>query len=57
MSVDAERKYLAEIVETVSSATGQNVKGWLGPALSETFETPRFAAGPWTDLHPRLERR
>ena len=27
MSVDAERKYLAEIVETVSSATGQNVKG------------------------------
>jgi allantoinase len=42
MSVDAERKYLTETVQTVSSATGQKIKGWLGPALSETFETPRL---------------
>ena len=42
MNVDAERKYLAEVVETLSSATGHKIKGWLGPALTETFETPRL---------------
>jgi allantoinase len=42
MDVDAERKYLTEVVQTLSSATGQQIKGWLGPALSETFETPRL---------------
>jgi allantoinase len=42
MKVDDERKYLAEVVETVSIATGHKIKGWLGPALSETFETPRL---------------
>jgi allantoinase len=40
MKVDDERKYLAEVVETISAATGHTVKGWLGPALTETFETP-----------------
>lgn len=42
MSVDEERGYLKEVVETVSKATGQRVNGWLGPALTETFETPRL---------------
>jgi allantoinase len=42
MKVDEERKYLAEIVETIASATGHTIKGWLGPALTETFETPRL---------------
>jgi peptidoglycan/xylan/chitin deacetylase (PgdA/CDA1 family) len=42
MSVDDERKYLKEIVATVSKATGHRVRGWLGPALTETFETPRL---------------
>jgi allantoinase len=42
MKVDDERKYLAEVVGTISSATGQKIKGWLGPALTETFETPRL---------------
>ena len=42
MTADAERKYLAEVVQTISAATGQDIKGWLGPALSETFETPRL---------------
>jgi allantoinase len=42
MNVDAERKYLTEAVQTLSSATGHKIKGWLGPALSETFETPRL---------------
>lgn len=40
MSVDEERQYLKEVVSTISDATGQSVKGWLGPALTETFETP-----------------
>ena len=42
MTADAERKYLAEVVQTISAATGQDIKGWVGPALSETFETPRL---------------
>ena len=31
-----------KLVETLSSATGHKIKGWLGPALTETFETPRL---------------
>ncbi len=42
MDVDTERKVLKDIVETISKGTGQAVKGWLGPALTETFETPRL---------------
>jgi allantoinase len=42
MNVDDERKYLKEVVDTITSATGQPVRGWLGPALTETFETPRL---------------
>lgn len=42
LDVDSERKALKEIVETISKGTGQDVKGWLGPALTETFETPRL---------------
>jgi allantoinase len=42
MSIEQERKYLTEIVSTVSKATGHQIRGWLGPALTETFETPRL---------------
>jgi allantoinase len=42
MNVEQERIYLKEVVETISSATGQPMRGWLGPALTETFETPRL---------------
>lgn len=42
MSVEQERSYLAEVVATISDATGRQVKGWMGPALTETFETPRI---------------
>jgi allantoinase len=42
MNVEDERKYLKEVVETIATATGQQIKGWLGPALTETFETPRL---------------
>jgi allantoinase len=40
MSQEQERAYLTEVVGTISSATGRAVKGWLGPALTETWKTP-----------------
>ncbi len=42
MDVEQERIYLSEVVETISAATEQSIRGWLGPALTETFETPRL---------------
>jgi peptidoglycan/xylan/chitin deacetylase (PgdA/CDA1 family) len=42
--VDEERRILAEIVGTIERATGTRPKGWMGPGLSETFETPRLLA-------------
>lgn len=42
MGIDDERQYLKEVVNTISEATGQSIKGWLGPALTETFETPKL---------------
>jgi allantoinase len=42
MSVEDEGKYLQDVVETITKATGQTIKGWLGPALTETFETARL---------------
>ncbi|MHA6617349.1 polysaccharide deacetylase family protein [Pseudonocardia sp. DLS-67] len=39
-----ERTYLADVVETIEKATGKRPRGWLGPALSETFETPSLLA-------------
>ena len=42
ISLEDERKYLKSVVDTITSATGQSIKGWLGPALTETFETPRL---------------
>src|SRR5205823_2318362 len=42
MTLDEERQYLTSIVETISGATSQRPKGWLGPALTETFNTPEL---------------
>lgn len=39
-----ERAALAEIVETMRSATGGGPRGWLGPALTETRHTPELLA-------------
>jgi peptidoglycan/xylan/chitin deacetylase (PgdA/CDA1 family) len=44
MSVDEERAMLTDVVETIEKATGQRPRGWLGPGLTETFETPRLLA-------------
>ncbi|MEV6136287.1 polysaccharide deacetylase family protein [Nocardia sp. NPDC051990] len=44
MSVDDERAYLTDIVETIERATGRRPHGWMGPALTETFHTPELLA-------------
>jgi allantoinase len=40
MELEQERAYLTDIVNTIKKSTGKQPKGWLGPALSETFNTP-----------------
>jgi peptidoglycan/xylan/chitin deacetylase (PgdA/CDA1 family) len=42
MDEDGERSYLAEMMRLIESATGARPRGWLGPALTETFNTPRL---------------
>jgi peptidoglycan/xylan/chitin deacetylase (PgdA/CDA1 family) len=44
MDIADERTELGEMVRAIRDATGQQPKGWLGPALSETFNTPRVLA-------------
>lgn len=41
---DDERAYLTDVVETIEKAVGRRPRGWLGPALSETFQTPALLA-------------
>ena len=42
LSEDEERDYLSEVVDTLVKETGRSPKGWLGPALTETYNTPRL---------------
>lgn len=44
MSREEESKYLTEVLSTIESHTGSRPKGWIGPALTETFETPSILA-------------
>lgn len=44
MSRDEELAYLTDVVTTIEAATGRRPQGWLGPALTETFETPSLLA-------------
>lgn len=44
MSAEEERAYLTDVVQTISRSTGSPPKGWLGPALTETFNTPEILA-------------
>ncbi len=41
---DEERRVLTEMVELLASSTGKRPLGWLGPALTETFNTPDLLA-------------
>jgi len=42
MSYEEEEKYLYNVVEAIQKGTGKDPKGWLGPALTETFNTPEI---------------
>lgn len=42
MDEDEEREYLVGVLSVIETTTGQRPKGWLGPALTETFNTPRL---------------
>ncbi len=42
MTFEEEKTYLKEVIETIEKITGQKPKGWLGPALTETFNTPQI---------------
>ncbi|MFI9047378.1 polysaccharide deacetylase family protein [Streptomyces sp. NPDC053427] len=44
MTPDEERAYLADVIGTIEKATGRRPRGWLGPALTETFRTPELLA-------------
>jgi allantoinase len=41
---EAERQSLTRVVESIRAATGTEPRGWLGPAMTETFATPRLLA-------------
>lgn len=42
MDRDQERVYLEYVVNTIRESTGQQPRGWLGPALTETYNTPEL---------------
>ncbi|NIH83347.1 polysaccharide deacetylase family protein [Amycolatopsis granulosa] len=44
LEIDDEREILADIVTTIEKASGQRPKGWMGPGLTETMNTPRLLA-------------
>ncbi|MFE0149171.1 polysaccharide deacetylase family protein [Nonomuraea sp. NPDC059007] len=44
MEPEEERAFLTDVVDTIAGATGQRPKGWMGPGLTETFNTPALLA-------------
>lgn len=44
MDLDEERRVLTDVVDTIAAATGRRPRGWMGPALTETFNTPALLA-------------
>jgi allantoinase len=44
LSPEEERGVLTEIVDTIADATGRRPRGWMGPGLTETFNTPALLA-------------
>ena len=37
-----EEAFLEQVTDTIERAAGSRPKGWMGPGLTETFETPRL---------------
>jgi peptidoglycan/xylan/chitin deacetylase (PgdA/CDA1 family) len=44
MDRDDERRVLTEITDTIAEGTGHRPRGWMGPGLTETFDTPQLLA-------------
>jgi allantoinase len=44
MNEEEERAYLTGVVNTIREQTGKQPRGWLGPALTETWNTPSILA-------------
>jgi peptidoglycan/xylan/chitin deacetylase (PgdA/CDA1 family) len=44
LTEDEERKELTEIIDTITAATGSRPRGWMGPGLTETLNTPKLLA-------------
>ncbi|MFI0454363.1 polysaccharide deacetylase family protein [Actinomadura sp. 6N118] len=44
MTCDDERAVLADVLDTIAAATGHRPRGWMGPGLTETFDTPALLA-------------
>ena len=44
LELEDERAGLRELTETITAATGKSPRGWLGPALTETENTPELLA-------------
>jgi peptidoglycan/xylan/chitin deacetylase (PgdA/CDA1 family) len=40
MPIDQERVLINKVLDTIARATGKRCRGWLGPALTETENTP-----------------
>jgi allantoinase len=47
---DRERAVIREIKETIAAATGTTPRGWLGPGLAETYQTPDHLAAEGFDF-------
>lgn len=44
LSADEERGVLTDIVDTIEKSVGRRPRGWMGPGLTETFNTPALLA-------------
>jgi peptidoglycan/xylan/chitin deacetylase (PgdA/CDA1 family) len=44
MSLDEEREFLTEAVDAIAATTGRRPRGWMGPGLTETPNTPALLA-------------
>ncbi|MFI6292652.1 polysaccharide deacetylase family protein [Nonomuraea sp. NPDC050790] len=44
MEPEEERAFLTDVVDTIAAATGRRPQGWMGPGLTETFDTPGLLA-------------
>ncbi|MEU6429197.1 polysaccharide deacetylase family protein [Microbispora sp. NPDC046973] len=44
LSLEEERRLLTEMTAAVAEATGRHPRGWMGPGLTETFDTPALLA-------------